>query len=244
MDKIKNLFNKSINFVKSNKLVTGVILIIIIIIFVVYNTFSKDMNEDYETDKKEDKEIKTENNYLFFQNEHPSNIPYRIDSKKLDKPVNEAMSLSFFIKVNNWYFNFDSWKHILHKGTFLEHDSNKKFNHLKFQSPGLWFHPKINNLRFVLSVYNNFEFKHKYCDIPNIPIGKYFHIVFTVENNTLSIFINKRLVKTCIFEGIPILTEGDVYINHGTTFDGFMKNLQFYDKVVSIDEIAELYSQK
>ena len=52
MDKIKNLFNKSINFVKSNKLVTGVILIIIIIIFVVYNTFSKDMNEDYETDKK------------------------------------------------------------------------------------------------------------------------------------------------------------------------------------------------
>ena len=83
----------------------------------------------------------------------------------------------------------------LHKGTQIATETNKTFKSLRYQSPGLWFHPKINNLRFVLSVYNDFKFKHKYCDILNIPIGNYFHIVFTVEGNTLSIFINKSFLK-------------------------------------------------
>ena len=150
------------------------------------------------------------------------------------------MSMSVFLKINKWYKNFDNWKHILHKGTEIEVETGKTFKSLRYQSPGLWFHPKINNLRFVLSVYSDFKFKHKYCDILNIPIGKYFHIVFTVENNTLAIFINKRLVKTCVFEGIPILTEGDIYVNYGVTYDGFIKHLQFFDRVLSVKEIDAL----
>ena len=95
-------------------------------------------------------------------------------------------------------------------------------------------------MRFVLSVYNDFTFKHKYCDISNIPVGNYFHIIFTVKNNTISIFLNGKLVKTCVFQGIPILTEGDIFVNYGITYDGFIKTLQFFDKVVTMQEIRKM----
>ena len=237
MDKTKKLLNKGTSVVKSHKIIVGIILLIVFSMIIYYTLFKKEKTSDKYIQKN------SVSKYLFFPKDHPSNEPYKIEQAYIRNPTNGEMSMSVFVKVNNWYENFDSWKHILHKGTEISTETNKTFKSLRYQSPGLWFHPKINNLRFVLSVYNDFKFKHKYCDISNIPIGKYFHIVFTIEGNTLSIFINKKLVKTCVFEGIPILTEGDIYVNYGVTYNGYIKNLQFFDRVLPVKDIENLYSK-
>ena len=59
----------------------------------------------------------------------------------------------------------------------------------------------------------------------------------------MSIFINKRLVKTCVFKGIPILTEGDIYVSHGRSYNGTMKNLQIFNTALSIEDIEDIYSK-
>ena len=215
-------------------------IIAFILTFVIIYSFFYNKNT-----KKGDKIITKhkKSEYIFFQNGHKTDEPYKISENYISKPTNDEMSLSVFVKVNNWYENFDSWKHILHKGSKIEPESGQTFKSMKYQCPGLWFHPKVNDLRFVLSVYKDFDFKHKYCDITNIPIGKYFHIVFIVEGNTMSIFINKRLVKTCVFKGIPILTEGDIYVSHGRSYNGTMKNLQIFNTALSIEDIEDIYSK-
>ena len=212
-----------------------VIVLITIVIF--YFTF----RNNGETERPDDK-IKSnkKSRYIFYSKGKQSNKPHQISSDYVPTPYNEKMSMSVFIKVNNWYENFDSWKHILHKGTNMAPEDSITFKALKYQSPGLWFFPKINNLRFVLSVYSDFKFKHKYCDIENVPIGTYFHIAFTVNNNIITVFLNGKMVKNCIFEGIPILTEGNIYVNQGITYNGEIKKLQFFDDVITVNEISKL----
>tara|TARA_Y100000590_G_scaffold397389_1_gene478895 strand:- start:4729 stop:5424 length:696 start_codon:yes stop_codon:yes gene_type:complete len=214
------------------------LLSIIIIIFVIiyFTLFTTKTNKDEKNTVEKNKISQS----LFYPKEKTAKESHRISQNYIKQPSNNQMSLSVKIKVHNWYHNFDHWKHILHKGTEITSSTNKKYNTLRLQSPGIWFHPKVNNMRFVLSVYNDFTFKHKYCDIKNIPIGRYFHIVFTTEDTNISIFIDGRLVKTCVFQGIPILTEGDIFVNYGITYDGSIKHLQFFDKVLSIDEIKSL----
>ena len=214
--------------------IIGIVLVIAVILYFTFrNTGEAERTDDKIKSNKKSK-------YIFYSKGKNSNIPHKISSEYIPKPYNDKMSMSVFIKVENWYENFNSWKHILHKGTTMASEDSITFKSLKYQSPGLWFFPKINNLRFVLSVYKDFKFKHKYCDLENVPIGKYFHIAFTVYNNVLTVFLNGKMVKNCVFEGIPILTEGDVYVNQGITYNGDIKKLQFFDRVLTIGEISKL----
>ena len=64
-------------------------------------------------------------------------------------PNHTAKLFNSFIGLN---YNKSKWQQFSDSITFKS---------LKYQSPGLWFFPKINNLRFVLSVYKDFKFKHK-----------------------------------------------------------------------------------
>ena len=137
-------------------LMVSIILLIVLSVILYFTLFKK------EKTSRKNMQSNKQSQYLFFPKEHPSDKPYKIEQVHIKNPTNGEMSMSVFVKVNNWYENFDSWKHILHKGTQIATETNKTFKSLRYQSPGVWFHPKINNLRFVLSVYNDFKFKHKF----------------------------------------------------------------------------------
>jgi len=100
-------------------------IIILIISLLIYKKLSKNKQTTPEI-----KQRKSVGQYLFFPKEHPTNKEYKIKKSYIRPPHNEEMSLSVFIKVNNWYHNFNSWKHILHKGTHIENDTNKNYNTL------------------------------------------------------------------------------------------------------------------
>ena len=193
--------------------------------------------------KNDTMEKDKQSGYIIYTHEKKTNTPQRISKKYLSSPENDQMTFSGFIKIDNWYESFDNWKHILHKGSPMGPDSNATVKNIKFQAPGLWLFPKVNNLRVVVSIFHESDFKHKYCDILDIPVKEWFHIAVTIEKNVITVFINGKVVKICVFDGIPILTEGDLYLNQGITYDGEIKRIQFFNRIFSTNEIKRLYSK-
>ena len=72
-------------------------------------------------------------------------------------------------------------KHVFHKGS-------EKFYPLL--SPGVFVLGNTNTLRVFQNTSTTW---YNYIDIPNMPIGKWFHLVVLVKNNATEIYINGNL---------------------------------------------------
>ena len=91
-------------------------------------------------------------------------------------------------------------KHIFHKGSPV---------YKPLMSPGVFVRSNDN----VLVVYmNEAATWNTYCEIPNIPIGKFFHLAIVVSNMNADIYINGNVVHRQTLSSVPRQNFGDVYV--------------------------------
>lgn len=134
----------------------------------------------------------------FFKKKHKFykdviSIDYLLSNERMDIPNCDIKSpidginyaISFKIKLNSFYKNFENWKHIFHKGTPPSQIGPMKFiyqnmvydgwcdlvEQLGQQGPGLWLHPNISKLRLAFTTENKLMnhqngFKFYENDIP------------------------------------------------------------------------------
>lgn len=97
-------------------------------------------------------------------------------------------------------------KHIFHKG------SKSGFPLL---APGIFVKGDTNTLRIYMNTttdWNNF------VEVPNVPIGKWFHLVITMKGKFMDVFINGNIAVRKEFETVPKLNFGNVYVLTPITF--------------------------
>ena len=64
----------------------------------------------------------------------------------------------------------------------------------------------------------------------------------TLNNRTVDIYINGKLERTCILEGIPKnLANDKLTVTYNNGFYGKMGKLQYFTKSLNPEEIAKLY---
>lgn len=75
----------------------------------------------------------------------------------------ERYSYSFWINVEDWYYNYSNWRHVFHKGTQIDKATNKGNKILNYytwekivgdfpdQTIGVWLTPFQNNLRIAIT---------------------------------------------------------------------------------------------
>jgi hypothetical protein len=91
-------------------------------------------------------------------------------------------------------------KHIFHKGSPV---------YKPLMSPGVFVRSNDN----VLVVYmNEAATWNTYCEIPNIPIGKFFHLAIIVSNMNVDVYINGNVVHRQKLSSVPRQNFGDVYV--------------------------------
>ena len=105
--------------------------------------------------------------------------------------------------------------------------------------PGLY----ISKTGELLVVVNTFAEVNKQIVIPNIPISNWLQIILTCENNTINIYINGILIKSVILTSVVNHNYGDVIIGSNGGFNGFISNLWYWNKTLSILEIQNLYAR-
>jgi hypothetical protein len=91
-------------------------------------------------------------------------------------------------------------KHIMHKG------SKDGF---PLMAPGLFVEGNKNTLRLYMNSTTAWD---NYVEIPNIPIGKWFHIVISMKGKYLDVYVNGNVTVRHQFNVVPKLNFGNVYV--------------------------------
>ena len=86
------------------------------------------------------------------------------------------------------------------------------------------------------------------CDIKELPLGKWINVCIVMEGKTLDIYLDGKLVKTCVYKnffrvdqagGGPVLSYLQGGAPHG--FDGEFSRLQVYNTALTPDDIYKNY---
>lgn len=92
---------------------------------------------------------------------------------------------------------------------------------------------------------NPFETPHvgnfDQCSVKNIPLQRWVNVNVALNNNLLDISINGKLDKSCVLKGFPQVNKGDLYISQNGGFNGFLSNVVFTNKVITMEEIEEIF---
>lgn len=161
-----------------------------------------------------------------------------------------TFSFWMFIDGKKWDYRFGEWKHIFHRGTPpLMHlndnnnignaSDNNQIVKLTTQLPGFWISPKENILNCVFTTRSGEE----RITIDNVPINKWMNIVVTVSNISITLYKDGLLHKSInLYDNIST-TKDNLYVNYFGGFGGNMAYLQFFDRVLTPEEIMALYKK-
>lgn len=126
----------------------------------------------------------------------------------VNAPAGLEFSYSCFLLLNKGTFHGtgSGLRHIFHKGSAV---------YKPLMCPGVFMRNDDNTLVVYMNSANAWN---NYCEIPNIPIGKFFHLAIVVRNMNVDVYINGNVVHRMELDGVPRQNFGDVYVFKNETF--------------------------
>ena len=100
-------------------------------------------------------------------------------------------------------------KHIFHKG------SENGFPNL---APAVFVQNDVNTLRIYMNTIDTWD---NYVSVPNVPVGKWFHLVILLKGVNLDVYVNGNIAVRMKLKTVPKLNPGGLYV---------MKDMYFPDK--------------
>lgn len=155
-----------------------------------------------------------------------------IANKNITLPNSEeglAFTYSFWIYIADWNYNFGKFKNILQRG-----------NDVNGYSPGIWLYPNTNALHARISTYAD---PNEGCDIQNIPLQKWVHIIYMLNTRTVDIYINGKLERSCVLKGVPNVNNAPLQVCQNGGFYGQISRLQYFAKKINPNKIKQIYRQ-
>lgn len=160
------------------------------------------------------------------------------DGVSVPTPTDGLMqSMSTWIYIKDYQYNYGKYKNILWKG-----DQGSSSGSTARHSPSIWLYPLTNNLKVLTSVETAEGVES--CDINNIPLMKWVHIGYVLNNRTVDIYINGKLERSCALKGIPLLKDDKVFITGGNPagYYGKIGKTQYFTRALAPHEIADIYT--
>ena len=86
------------------------------------------------------------------------------------------------------------------------------------------------------------------CKVDNIPLQKWVNLLVSVYNRTLDIYLDGKLVRTCVLPGVPMVnSEADILVtpqnadNSPGGFVGFTTNFQYWPSASNPQQAYDIY---
>jgi hypothetical protein len=153
-----------------------------------------------------------------------------------------AQTFSTWIYVKDWNYQYGNYKNILWKGN-PSSSANAPTSTGSVHCPSIWLAPLTNSLKVVTSTTATGGVES--CDIQNIPLMTWVHIVYVLNNRSVDIYINGQLERSCALQGIPSITNDPVYITMGNPagYYGKIGKTQYFNTAILPNDVANLYQQ-
>jgi uncharacterized protein YxeA len=160
----------------------------------------------------------------------PNHVNYIPIKRSVDKDGIE-FSYAFWFVISDFAYKNGEWKHMFHKGNSSSYPN---------RAPGVWIHPTNNIVRVYMNTMKNML---EFVDVDNIPLRKWVHMVISVKNKYLMIYVNGLLKVKKELSSLPRQNYGNVWANLYGGFEGFLSKLQYYDHSISSIEVDNLVTQ-
>ena len=145
---------------------------------------------------------------------------------------------SIWIYINEWNHNYGEEKVIFSRKT--SRGATNKF------SPKVYLASETNDLIAQIDTEGGTE--PFLCRAKNIPLQTWTHVVVTTYNNAVDIYIDGKLVKSCLMPGVPLASKGNdisltpnVINGNEGSFSGFIRQFQYFSKSLNPREVYEIY---
>jgi len=153
--------------------------------------------------------------------------------------------VQFWMFIKDWDYKFSQEKEIVKRIGSTGGDS----------SPYITLHPTDNSLQVRVAIYPNTPGSGAAaapstssngdtftCTVENVPLQSWFSVSVTVFQRNLDIYINGRLVKSCVLPGVPKPIIGDMVIGDNGGFSGSVCNLHTYVNPLTPDDAKAFFS--
>jgi hypothetical protein len=163
---------------------------------------------------------------------------------------------SIWVYINDWNYKYGEIKPILGRMSKSSSSSSSSVEGLSGSGPCplIVLGALSNNLEIFLSTFasSTSDTSPTVDDstgqnvsrsvVNNIPIQKWVNILISVYGKTMDIYIDGKLVKTVLLEGVPkINNDADVYITPKGGFSGYTSKLQYFSDATDPQKAYNIY---
>ena len=154
--------------------------------------------------------------------------------------------LQYWMYISDWDYRFGQDKEILKRVAS---------NNASIVGPRIFLAPSENTLHVRVSLYpSNTDAASAEpgtsstgdsftCSVENIPLQSWFAVSVTVFQRNLDIYINGRLVKSCVLPGIPKPALGDVVLADNGGFAGSICNVNGYGTMLQPEDAKSFHAK-
>lgn len=120
----------------------------------------------------------------------------------VNAPTGLEFSYSCYLLINKTTFHGtqQGLRHVFHKGSPV---------YKPLMCPGVFVRNNENTLVIYMNEASSWN---TYCEIPNIPVGKFFHLAIVVRNMNVDIYINGNVAHRMTLSSVPRQNFEDVYV--------------------------------
>jgi len=81
------------------------------------------------------------------------------------------------------------------------------------------------------------------CTVKDIPIQKWVHVVLTVTNNSIEVYLDGKLYQTCPIKGAPKPSLDNMHVAANGGFNGYIAQLEYSNMALPFTEIKKIYKR-
>lgn len=150
-----------------------------------------------------------------------------INKSKIDYKSKSNFTYSIWTYIDDWNYRFGKEKYIITR--------NNSFSML--------FDKEENNLIINVKLASDHNLIHS-CIVNDIPIQKWVNILVSIYDRSMDIYINGKLVKTCILENIANSRgQENIEITPNGGFSGNTASFRYIGDATNPEEAYNIYKK-
>lgn len=152
--------------------------------------------------------------------------------------------VQFWMFIKDWDYKFGQTKDVLKRVSSSDPG---------IVAPGVTLSPSENTLDVTVSLFPasgqpstavsglSAAGDSQVCSVENVPLQSWFSVSITVFQRNVDIYLNGRLVKSCVLAGVPRVAVGDLILADNGGFSGSICNVNTYSRMLSPADAQSFY---
>jgi hypothetical protein len=175
---------------------------------------------------------------------HSATKELMISPANLPRGGSSDYTYSIWLYINNWNYRVGEKKDVFARG-----DSNNP-------SPIVSLGANLNNVEVSLGTWPGAGGQGgqggqvSTCTLENVPLQAWANVIMTLNNRSLDLYLDGKLVRTCVLPGVPIQSSGEPLVVCGKSktasaggFDGHISNFQYFARAINPREAYAIYRE-